>query len=126
MKTKKLLSLKERRKLAKDFIENNGACYFDFKKRDIIFPDGGLFSIEKIIKKRPRYRKVKIKGEDFYHLKDIKGKKIKYEDYEATVWIEDVTDMINYLKRLEKVLIKMGYNPKQSIEWQKRTESQGD
>jgi len=115
---KKLLSLKERRKLAHEFLINNGAIIFDFKNRTLIFPDGGLFSIEKEIKFHPRSRFVKIKGGPLkggLELKRIKGPKVKYEHYKASFWFEELRETINYLKRLEKCLDKMGYTTSQQF-----------
>ena len=107
------MKLKEKQKLADEFKTNNGAVSFDFKNRTLLFNDGGLFSIEKEIKLIPRTRFVNIKtGKDKGNLKlkTIKGPKVKYEYYDATLWFEELHETINYLKRLEKCLKKMGYN----------------
>ena len=109
----KLLSLKERRKLAEKFQQENGACRIDLKNRDVILYDGGLFSIQKYLTRRSQHRIKRVKEgrfKDCYGFVAIKGKKVKYEEYEATFWFEELRETIIYLQRLEKVLIKMGYN----------------
>jgi len=101
------MNIKEKEKLAEKFITNNGAVQFDFENRTLIFPDGGLFSIDKTVKMVPKTKFVTVK--DSLVLKNIKGKKVQREDYDATFWFEELHETINYLKRLEKVLIQMGY-----------------
>jgi len=105
--------MKNKEKLAEKFIWKNGAVKFDFKNRTLLFNDGGLFSIEKKIVKLPRSKFVKVKEGKFKgmtELKHIKGPKVKHEDYDATLWFEELRETINYLKRLEKFLIKLGYD----------------
>ena len=104
------MNIKEKRKLAEEFIYTEGAAQFDFKNKTIILNDGGLFSIDKEVKMVPRTRFVSVKGD--LTLKKIKGKKVKREYYNAYLWFEEIHETIRYLKRLEKILIKMGYNTK--------------
>lgn len=92
--------------------KRNGAADFDLKKRNIILYDGGLFAIEKKIKKRPRYKLIKIKEGEYTgcsELVPIKGKKIKYEDYKTYLWFEELNETINYLRRMKRMLNKLGY-----------------
>lgn len=96
-----------KRKKLDEWIMNNGACEFDLKKRDIWLFDGGLFSIEKEVKLRPRSRFKRTK--DGLELVHIKGKKVKVEYYKAVFWFEELDETINYLKRMKKVLNKLGY-----------------
>jgi len=101
-----------------NWIKNHGAANFDLKKRDIILYDGGLFSVEKKIKRRLRSKFVKIKKgkyKGYSMLKHIKGKKVKYEDYTATFWFEELDETINYLRSMKRMLNKIGYKTGRSI-----------
>jgi len=106
--------MKTKKQVTEEWIANNGACRFDLKNEDIILPDGGLFSIEKIIKMRNRSRLCKLKNGGAI-LKTIKGKKVKYEDYEAVFWFTELDETINYLNRMKKMLNSIGYKTNTKI-----------
>lgn len=89
--------------------EKNGAADFDLKNRDIILYDGGLFSIEA----------KKIKGHKIIGYKKLpdgnvqilfsKKKCINDVDYRAYLWFEELDETIRYLKRMKRMLNKIGY-----------------
>ena len=91
----------------KKWQSKNGACYFDYKNRDIILPDGGLFSIEK--KKYMAHKIIGYKKLPNGNTKILFSKKklIPSETYEATVWMSELDETINYLKRMKKMLNSM-------------------
>ncbi len=101
---------KKKEKIAENWIERNGACSFNFKERDIILHDGGLFSIEKKrmkVHKIVGYKKLKNGCSQIIFSK----KKTHYvDDYEATLWFEELGETIRYLKSMQKMLEKIGYN----------------
>ncbi|TAL57993.1 MAG: hypothetical protein EPN86_00970 [Nanoarchaeota archaeon] len=90
-------------------MEKNGACTVDFKNRNIILHDGGLFYIDS-----KRVRRHKIIG--FKKLSNgasevlfSKKATIKDINHEAVLWFEELRETINYLKRLERFLNSQGY-----------------
>ena len=97
------------------WIENNGACRIDIKNRDIILYDGGLFSIES--KKVKRKKIVGYKKLPNGNSQVIFSKKatIPDVDYEATMWISELDETINYFKRMKKMLNKIGFKTNISI-----------
>jgi len=108
----KLKNIKERNKLAEEFQSNNGGIYFDFKNKTLIFPDGGLFSMEKKVETVSNSKFVLIKEGDYkdcLKLVPTKGTK-KVDNLSASMWFEDVKDTIRYFRRLDDCLKKMGYN----------------
>ena len=112
-----MMTFKQKRKLIDKWISRNGACQIDLKDKNIILYDGGLFSIEKKIKYHSRTRMKDIKEGKYagcVEIKEIRGSKVKYEDYEAILWISELRETINYLRRLERLLKKMGYRTNMS------------
>ena len=99
---------KRQQKIMEAWTWKNGACEFDYKNQDIIFPDGGLFSIQK--KKCKTSKLVGWKKLPNNCVKAIfdKKKTIPFETYDATIWITDLDDMINYLTRMKKMLNGLG------------------
>ena len=100
---------KKDEEIMEDWIRKNGACSFDYKNKDIILHDGGLFSIEK-----KKYKAHKITG-----YKKLPGggvqvlfskkKTVPSEKYEATIWMCELSETINYLKRMKKMLSETPY-----------------
>lgn len=104
------MNKKQKQKLAKEFIEENGAVEFDFKERTLYFPDGGLFSIDEfpiMLHKIRGYKKLPNGMTQVLFTK----KKYPNKITKSSIWFEELHDTILYLKRLEKLLIKMKYNP---------------
>jgi len=99
---------KEKEKVVKKWIHDNGAATFDLEERDILLHDGGLFSVEKKVKHRPRCRWKELPN-GFSELVSIKGPKVKYEDYECSFWFEELDETINYLRRMKTMLNSLGY-----------------
>ena len=96
----------------------NGCCRIDFKNKDILLSDGGLFSI--ITKKVRRHKVIGYKKLPNGNSQVLfsKNKPIKDIDYEVVVWFEELRETINYLKRLEKFLNKLGYKTKRDyLKW---------
>ncbi|MGV8152040.1 MAG: hypothetical protein ACP5OG_03090 [Candidatus Nanoarchaeia archaeon] len=125
------LSNKYKKKIVQNWIFNHGAAEFDLKKRDIILHDGGLFSIEKEVKIKPKTRvlwgELKDNGlnskySKFREIKFIpikrKGKvlKEKVEEYKAYLWFEELDNMIGYFKSMKRMLNKIGYKTKRDFE----------
>jgi hypothetical protein len=116
------MNLKQKQKIVDKWIMNNGAANFNLKTRDILLYDGGLFSIEKETKYRPRSKLVPYKkgGVIGSELKEIKGPKVKYEEYKANLWFEELKETIRYLQRMERMLRSLGYNTGASLKLQER------
>ena len=90
-----------------NWIKKNGACYFDYKNKDVILPDRGLFSIQK---KKYKARKQDIKNfqTDMLEYYSVRKKIVPSETYEAIIWMSELDETINYLKRMKKMLNKLG------------------
>lgn len=104
----------DKQKIIDKWISRNGACTFDLKNKDIILHDGGLFSIDPKKVKRPKitgYKKLKEGGSQVLFSK----RKYTETDYEATFWFEDLDETINYLKRMKRMLNKLGYRTKRKF-----------
>lgn len=111
------MSKKEAEKINREWLEKNGAGEFDFKNKDVILYDGGLFAIEVEKKRVLRHRiwiskkPTMVDGKIFgYELKSTKlrGTRIK-EDYKARIWFTEIDETINYFKRMKRILNKLGY-----------------
>jgi len=98
----------EKEKIIKKWVEVNGAATFDLKEREIILHDGGILSVDKKIKYRPRSR-WKEQDNGFFKLVNIKGPKVRYEDYDCSLWFEELDETINYLRRMKAMLNGLGY-----------------
>lgn len=106
MKNKRITNKDEL--VMKKWISRNGACYFNCKNHDIILPDGGLFSIEKkkyMARKILGYKKLPNGNSRVIF---SKKKIVPSETYEATIWMEELDETINYLRRMKKMLNKLG------------------
>lgn len=103
------MNKKQKEKLAKKFIQKNGAVEFDFRNRTLLFPEGGLFSIDKYPVMLHKIRGYKKLPNGMVKVLFTK-KKYPSKTSKASIWFEELRETINYLKRLEKLLIQMGYN----------------
>lgn len=106
------LSRKQEEEIVQKWIENNGCASFDLKNKQIIFHDGGGFSVEKKIKYRSRFRFKPITEGRFKggsELVDIKGPKVRYEIYDCYVHFIELDKTINRLRRMKKMLNGLGY-----------------
>ena len=121
---KKIKIEKTKQEIIERWIQKHGAATFDLRNKNIILHDGGLFSIEKEIKIKPKTRaifgrlhKSNING------KTIKAREIKFiplkrngrtineeiEYYKAYIWIEELDDTINYFKSMKRMINKLGF-----------------
>jgi len=122
MKQKKKLTLKQKEKIAEEWIFRHGAASFDIKEGNIILHDGGLFSIETEVKYLPRTRFKPItegRWKGGAELVNIKGPKVRHEFHDAYMWFEDLDDTISYFKSMKRMLNKLGYK----TSFKKRKES---
>jgi hypothetical protein len=99
---------KKDKEIMEKWIEKHGACYFDYKNKDIILPDGGLFSIEK-----KKYKARKIAGykklpNGNTQILFSKKKIIPPETYKAKIWMQELDETIRYLKNIKRMLNKRG------------------
>jgi hypothetical protein len=120
------ISKKEAEKINNEWLNKNGAGYFDFKNKDILLYDGGLFCVivEKkkvprtkgyIDKKHPIMKDGEIIG---YPFKSPKiGGMINQYDYKVNIWFQELDETINYLKRMKKLLNKLGYKTNIKLTW---------
>jgi len=91
-----------------NWTKNNGACCFDYKNKDIVLPDEGLFLIEKkkyMARKIVGYKKLP-KG--IVEILFSKKKPIPSEKYETTIWMQELDETINYFKSMKRMLNKVG------------------
>lgn len=94
------------------WIEKNGGVNFNFKDEEYILFDGAGFYIEKEIKYLPKIKLKKItkgKWKGNAEVVDIKGTKQRHEFYSCHYCFKDLDEHINYLKRMKKMLNKLGY-----------------
>lgn len=119
----KQLSKADREKIEK-WRSKHGCADFDFNKEDIFLLDGGLFSICKEVKIKPKtkvifgkFKKTEFKG------KKIKSRELKFipirkngklileeeEYYKAMFWFEDLDETIKYLKSMKRLLNSLGF-----------------
>jgi len=105
----KQTNLINKQKAFQKWLEKNGACNLDFKNRNIVLYDGGLFSITSKNVKRRRIIGYKKLSNGFSEIIFSKKATIKDIDHEAILWFEELRETINYLKRLEIFLNKHGY-----------------
>lgn len=91
-----------------EWVGRQGGACLDFKNKDVILHDGGLFSIDK--------KKIKIpKTKGFKKLPNgqcqviFTKKKYPHECYDAIMWFEDVDSTINWFKSLKRLLNSIGY-----------------
>jgi len=101
---------KKNREIMEKWIVRNGACYFNYGDKDIILPDGGLFSIEK-----KKYKARKIIGykrlpNGMTEILFSKKKIVPSEKYEATIWMSELDEIINYFQSMKRMLNKIGIN----------------
>ena len=100
---------KKQKQMCIDWVSKHGCACLDFKNRDVILHDGGLFSIDKdIVKMHKLTGKFKKLPDDCYQMLFTK-KKYPHETYDATLWFEDVDDTIRWFKSLKRLLNSLGY-----------------
>jgi len=96
------------RKIAQEWIMKNGACKFDFKNRDILLCDGGLFSIEKekiMLSKIIGTKKLSNGMSQIIFSK----KKYPSDSFFAMLWMEELDDTIRYFRSMKRMLNKIGF-----------------
>jgi hypothetical protein len=99
-------------KLNKEWGEKYGAASFDFKNRNIILYDGGLFSVEKKKVMLQKFKGIRKKGNiDGHIIREVIFTKKKYphETYEATLWFEEIDSTISFFVSMRRFLKKQGY-----------------
>ena len=115
---------KSKQKIADSWIKNHGAASFDFKNKDILLYDGGLFAIEKEVKIKPKQKvflgklkETNINGK-ILKLRELKsipvrrnGKILEEEQeyYKSIIWFEELDHTINYFKSMKRMLNKLGF-----------------
>ena len=97
-----------KKKASDKWITNHGACSFDFKTRNVLLHDGGLFSIEK--KKTKMHKIVGHKNLPDGKVLILFSKKriVPSEDYTAYLWFEEIDGTIAYFKSMKQMLNKLG------------------
>ena len=100
---------KKQKEMCIDWVGKHGCACLDFKNRDIILHDGGLFSVDKkIVKMRKATGKFK-KLPNGYSQVLFTKKKYPTEIYDAVLWFEDLDDTIRWFKSLKRLLNSLGY-----------------
>lgn len=115
----KKIHYKKRDKLAQKFKEENGAVEFDFKTRTLFFPEGGIMAMEEypvMLHRVKGYKKLPDGTVEVLFTK----KKYPDKTIKASLWFEEVREHINYFKRLENFLKKVGYDTEVSEKWKKK------
>ena len=121
---KNKVTSKNRQEKVENWIKKNGCATFDLKKKEVILHDGGLFSVEKEIKIKPKTKmifgklqKTNING------KTIKAREIKFtpirkngriineecEYYKANIWFEEIDETISRFMSIKRMLNKLGF-----------------
>jgi len=110
---------KTKEQIVKEWCHNNGGASFNFETRDIILHDGGLFSAEihkKRVKKFLRFMKIKSGKHKGFIEGVYSKKKTKIQTtIDAVFWFEELDETINYLRRMKRMLNKLGYDTGKSI-----------
>lgn len=99
---------KKDEEVMKKWISRHRACYFDYKNKDIILPDGGLFGIDKkkyMARKIVGYKKL---ANGNIQVLFSKKKIVPSEKYEVTIWMQELDETINYLKSMKRMLNNLG------------------
>lgn len=133
-KPKQFKELKDLTKEERDILEKwrmaNGCITFDYENDDILIHDGGLFGMEDK-PKRVQNTKVSFAKKPSYHT--LGGKKHMFHEiiftkmpgtyiqhnYVAYQWPSELDDTIEWMKRLKRVLNKVGIETNRSLNWQK-------
>jgi len=102
--------MKAKQKIADEWISKNGACSIDLKNTDITLYDGGLFAIEEKEVMRRKILGTKKLSNGYSEIITSKKKTEKGTEHFITLWFQELDETINYLKRLKKLLNKLGYN----------------
>lgn len=99
---------KEQQSLMEKWRRNNGACSFDYKNKDIILHDGGLFSIQKKKIKLHKIIGYKNLSNGYKQIIFSKKKVVKSEDYYAIVWMRELDEIVDYFRSMKRMLNKIG------------------
>lgn len=118
------INQKAKQKKVENWIKRNGCATFDFKNKEVVLHDGGLFSVEKEIKIKPKTKIIFGK----LHKTNINGKMIKTREmklipirkngkvineeceyYKANIWFEEIDETINYFISMKRMLNKLGF-----------------
>ena len=94
--------------VAEEWIRKNGACKFDFKNRDIILYDGGLFSIEKEKIRLPKMIGTRKLPNGMHQVLFSKRKYIA-DNFFAVTWMQELDETIRYFKSMKRMLNKIGF-----------------
>jgi hypothetical protein len=124
---------KKQEKIAENWIKNHGAASFDFRNRDIILHDGGIFAVTTETKTKPRTRiwfnrkhPDTSNGHKCYRMISAPIKKNgkfileKVDYYSAILWFEELDETIAYFKSMARMLRKLGFNTNRSLQLKKR------
>lgn len=125
--------------LIRQWVRENGGCWFDLKNKDIILYDGAIFSVNALMQEfKPQLcskclKKVEdlpLPGNKFNFRTEVKNmnkimgtvpinngmfqvqfskKKVPVDTYQATVWFESIDEVIDYFTKIRGLLHKMGY-----------------
>jgi len=101
--------MNKKEKIVKEWSEKNGCASFDLKNKSVDLFDGGLFAIESKKVKRRKITGYKKLPNGSVEILFSKKKMIDDVDSYANVWFEEIEDMISYLKKMKKMLNKLGY-----------------
>ncbi len=125
-----MISKKKKEKF-NSWARRKGGVDFDFENKNIILLDGGLFSIEKEIKIKPKTRTVFGQQKEInFNGKSIKCRELKFipirrnnkilnekvEYYKAIIWFEELNETINYLNSMKRMINKLGFETKHKYE----------
>lgn len=130
---KKLKITKEQEKIAENWIKNHGAASFDFKNRDVILHDGGIFGVSVETKTKPKTRiwfdkkhPAILNDHKCYNMifapikKNGKFVLEKIDYYSATLWFEEIDETISYFKSMSRLLRKLGFDTNRSLHLKKK------
>jgi hypothetical protein len=123
MKNQNIRITKEMKEISEKWQRNHGAASFDFKKRNIILHDGGLFAVNVETKTKPKKR-IWFDKKHPVILNDHKGYNMitapikkngkfvleKVDYYSVAMWFEEIDDTIRYFKSMKRMLNKLGFN----------------
>jgi len=103
------MNKKQKDKIIQKWIETNGACDINTKEHNIILYDGGLFAIETEKIKRQKIVGFKPLPNGMQECVFSKKKCVNDVEHKAYLWFCELDETINYLRRMKKMLNKLGY-----------------
>jgi len=101
-------------KKVRDWIKNHGCASFDFKNKDIILHDGGLFAIETKTVQRHKVIGTKPLPNGGGQIMFSK-KKFPIKEHYAVFWFEEVDDTISFFEDMKLLLNSLGYRTSRAI-----------